>query len=87
MALWERVESAGRRVERRHREVLQLFADLHQRRPSLFESSGDGAEPWLSDLLDRQLLELRAHLDEERRQREQVTSSAPKRELGLLTRT
>lgn len=83
MVMWERVESAGRRVEQRHREVLQLFTDLHQQRPSLFESSGDGAEPWIRDLLDRQLFELQAHLDEERRQREQVTSSAPKRELYL----
>ncbi|XP_037546905.1 SUN domain-containing protein 1-like [Nematolebias whitei] len=72
LVLWERVESAGRRVERRHREVLQLFTDLHQRRPSLFESSNDDAEQWIRDLLDRQLFELRAHLDDEKRQREQV---------------
>ncbi|XP_037836793.1 SUN domain-containing protein 1 isoform X3 [Kryptolebias marmoratus] len=72
MVLWERVESAGRWAERRHREVLQLHADLHRQQPSWSQSSGDGVEPWISDLLDRQLFQLRAELEEDRRQREEI---------------
>lgn len=72
MVLWERVESAGRRAGRRHRQVLQLYADLH-RRPSLSQTGGgEGVESWIRDLMDRQLFLLRTQLDEERQQREQV---------------
>ncbi|XP_013878793.1 SUN domain-containing protein 1 isoform X2 [Austrofundulus limnaeus] len=72
MVLRGRVESAGRWAERRHREVLQLYADLH-RRPSLPQSGGgEGVEPWIRDLMDRQLFLLQIQLDEERQKREQM---------------
>ncbi|XP_038591582.1 uncharacterized protein LOC119915863 isoform X9 [Micropterus salmoides] len=63
-ALWERVEAGGRRAEQRHREVARLYADL--------QGDGEGLEPWLSGLLDRQLDQLRRQLDEERLHRDQT---------------
>ncbi|XP_045891599.1 SUN domain-containing protein 1-like [Micropterus dolomieu] len=65
-ALWERVEAGGRRAEQRHREVARLYADLQH------QGDGEGLEPWLSGLLDRQLDQLRRQLDEERRHRDQT---------------
>ncbi|XP_040922733.1 SUN domain-containing protein 1-like [Toxotes jaculatrix] len=71
-ALWERVEAGGRQVEQRHREVLRLYADLQQQQQASAQSTEDGMEPWLSDLLDHQLSQLSRRLDEERQQREQI---------------
>ncbi|KAM7370299.1 hypothetical protein PAMP_009860 [Pampus punctatissimus] len=66
-ALWERVEAGGQRAEQRHREVLQLYADLKQQ---LISVSGGGVE--LSGLVDQQLSQLRRHLGEERLQMQEI---------------
>ncbi|XP_071318815.1 SUN domain-containing protein 1-like isoform X3 [Trachinotus anak] len=71
-ALWERVEAGGQRAEQRHREVLQLYTDLHQQQLASAQSRVDGVELWLSGLLDHQLSQLRRRLDEERQQRDQI---------------
>lgn len=68
-ALWDRVEVGGRQAEQRHVEVLRLYADLQQQQVSAHSSR---EEARLSELLQQQLEQLQARLDEERQQREQV---------------
>ncbi|KAM8730123.1 SUN domain-containing protein 1 isoform 6-T7 [Acanthopagrus schlegelii] len=68
-ALWDQVEVGGRQAERRHEEVLRLYADLQQQQVS---GQSSGEDVWLSELLQQQLELLQARLDEERRQREQT---------------
>ncbi|XP_036937287.1 SUN domain-containing protein 1-like isoform X5 [Acanthopagrus latus] len=68
-ALWDRVDVGGRQAERRHEEVLRLYADLQQQQVS---GQSSGEEVWLSELLQQQLEQLQARLDEDRRQREQT---------------
>ncbi|KAM4525552.1 uncharacterized protein PAE49_001464 [Odontesthes bonariensis] len=69
MALWERVEARGRRVEQRYRAALRLYADLH--RQQLLASQSGGAEPWISGLVELQLARIRRRLDQERLRTEQ----------------
>ncbi|XP_067344822.1 SUN domain-containing protein 1-like isoform X7 [Channa argus] len=75
-ALWERVEAGGQRADQRHRELLQLYADLQQQQQQLIsaprDGDGDGMKPWLRALLDQQLDQLRTQLDEEGRRREEI---------------
>ncbi|XP_029986219.1 SUN domain-containing protein 2-like isoform X5 [Sphaeramia orbicularis] len=59
-ALWARVEAGGQRAERRHAEVLQLYADLSSVKPT------DHVESWVTELLERQLTELQTRLDQDR---------------------
>lgn len=66
MALWERVEAGGQRAEQRHREVLRLYSDLQQQQ--LVSAQNGGDESWPRGRLEQ----LRARLDQEGRQREQV---------------
>lgn len=68
-ALWDRVEVGGRQAEQRHVEVLRLYADLQKQQVSAHSSR---EEARLSELLQQQLEQLQARLDEERQQREQV---------------
>lgn len=68
-ALWDRVEGGGRQAEQRHVEVLRLYADLQKQQVSAHSSR---EEARLSELLQQQLEQLQARLDEERQQREQV---------------
>ncbi|XP_072230064.1 uncharacterized protein [Leuresthes tenuis] len=67
MALWERVEARGRRVEQRYKAVRRLHADLHQQQ---LLASQSGAKPWISGLM--QLTRLRRRLEEDRRRAEEV---------------
>lgn len=81
-ALWDRVEVGGRQAEQRHVEVLRLYADLQQQQVSA-QSSRE--EAWLSQLLQQQLEQLQARLDEERRRREQVREPLrPKMNLNMI---
>ena len=81
-ALWDRVEVGGRQAERRHEEVLRLYADLQQQQVS---GQSSGEEVWLSELLQQQLEQLQARLDEDRRQREQVRDAfRPKMNLNMI---
>ncbi|XP_074519935.1 SUN domain-containing protein 1-like [Halichoeres trimaculatus] len=70
VALWERVEAGGRQAEQRHREVLQLYADLQQQGASAPSGGEDGG--WLNGLLEEQLDTIKTQLEEERRSREQT---------------
>ncbi|CAJ1081347.1 SUN domain-containing protein 1-like isoform X4 [Xyrichtys novacula] len=72
-ALWERVEDGGRRAEQRHKEVLQLYADLQLQQQEVSAQRGGGGEEeeeeeWLRGPLE----EIRSQLEEERRSREQT---------------
>ena len=73
MALWERVEARGRRVEQRYKAVRRLYADLHQQQ--LLASQSDGAKPWISGLMELQLSRLRRRLDEDRLRTEEVRNA------------
>lgn len=70
--LWQRIEAGGQQAEQRHRELLHLYTDLQQQQLASALSDSEGVKPWLSELLDQQLSQLRTQLDEEGRQREQV---------------
>ncbi|XP_073346102.1 uncharacterized protein sun1a isoform X8 [Pagrus major] len=82
-ALWERVEVGGRQAEQRHMEVLRLYTDLQQQQVSA-QSSGE--EAWLNQLLQHQLEQLQARLDEERRQREQTRQQDLSQQQGQASR-
>lgn len=69
-ALWEQVEAGGRWAEQRHKDVLQLYAELRQEKQ---QRDGDGV--WLTSLMEQQLEHFRTQLDKERQQEEQVRSS------------
>lgn len=62
-ALWDWVEARQQQVEQRHREVLQLYADLQQQQQQVNCSES---------CLEQRLEQLRTQLQEERWQREQV---------------
>uniref|UniRef100_A0A7N6ARM2 SUN domain-containing protein n=1 Tax=Anabas testudineus TaxID=64144 RepID=A0A7N6ARM2_ANATE len=70
--LWQRIEAGGQQAEQRHRELLQLYTDLQQQQLASALSDSESVKPWLSELLDQQLSQLRTQLDEEGRQREQT---------------
>ncbi|KAM4716314.1 uncharacterized protein FYW61_018865 isoform 2-T2 [Anableps anableps] len=69
--LWEEMEAAGRRAEQSHRELLQLYTDLH-RQGSGSQCREYDMELWMSGLMEQQLSLLWRRLNEERRLREQM---------------